>query len=88
LYKRNEAENIGVKLIPGLMNRVNLFNDDFRFGLTHSGEFMQDATPLLDEFESSLKSVLEEVFNPAIPFDQTTEEEVCKYCPYQRMCYR
>jgi CRISPR/Cas system-associated exonuclease Cas4 (RecB family) len=32
--------------------------------------------------------LLEELFNPEQPFDQTTNPENCKYCPYKRICYR
>lgn len=87
LYKKSMATP-GVKLIPGLINRINLFNDDFTFGLWQGGEVLGDATPLLPEFEAQLKTLLEEIFDPETPFDQTQQTENCGYCPYRRLCYR
>lgn len=82
------AEQPGIKLLPGLFNRVNLFDENFRFGLKVAGAFVEDAIPLLEEFEQRLKLLLEELFNPAEPFIQTTSLEICKNCPYHGICYR
>lgn len=87
LYKTNSSSN-GAKLIPGLINRINVFDETFKFGLKMGGEYVTDVTPLLPEFESHLKLLLEEIFNPEEKFDQTTIVESCRYCPYQNICYR
>jgi hypothetical protein len=88
LYKKNVVRYSNVKLVPGLMNRVNLFTEDFVFGLQQPGGSLQDATPLLGLFEEHIKQVLTEIFDPEIPFDQTTDEQVCRLCPYSQLCYR
>jgi hypothetical protein len=77
-----------LKIIPGLINRNNLFDDDFRFGLKINKEYLADATPLFPEFENNLNSLLEEIFNPEGVFDQTDKEEACKICPFTGICYR
>lgn len=77
-----------MKLIPGLMNRVNLFEDNFTFGLKIGKDYVQDATPLLPEFEENLTRLVEELYDPAVPFDQTTDTSICKWCPYQEICCR
>jgi CRISPR/Cas system-associated exonuclease Cas4 (RecB family) len=87
LYKTN-ASQATYRIIPGLINRMNLFDEDFRFGLKMGKNFVEDVDPLLPEFEQQLKGLLEELYNPSIPFDQTTDLEQCKFCPYQRICYR
>ena len=51
-------------------------------------EFLENADPLLPEFQRHLKMLLEEIFDPAIPFDQTKDLEFCKLCSYQHICYR
>ena len=43
---------------------------------------------VLVAFEEGVKAVLSEIFNPDIPFEQTTSEEVCRFCPYHQVCYR
>jgi CRISPR/Cas system-associated exonuclease Cas4 (RecB family) len=87
LYKVN-APRSDDKIVPGLINRMNLFDKDFKFGLKVGKTFVEDVEPLLPEFESQLKLLLEELYNPNVPFDQTTDTEMCKFCPYQRICYR
>ncbi|HEY3430258.1 MAG TPA: PD-(D/E)XK nuclease family protein [Cyclobacteriaceae bacterium] len=87
LYKSNVTDN-GVRLIPGLINRINLFEDAFQFGFTMNRIPLHDINPLLPEFETHLRTLLEEIFNPEEKFDQTTVLETCRLCPYQNICYR
>ncbi|HYG17292.1 MAG TPA: PD-(D/E)XK nuclease family protein [Ohtaekwangia sp.] len=77
-----------LKLVPGLMNRVNLFDENFTFGLKVGNQYVQDAVPLLPEFEANLTALLEDLYNPARPFDQTEDERICKWCPYREICCR
>ncbi len=87
LYKSNTSQT-SHKIVPGLINRMNLFDKDFKFGLKVGKNFVEDVDPLLPEFSQHLKTLVEELYNPAVPFDQTTDLELCKFCPYQRICYR
>ena len=43
------------KIVPGLINRMNLFDKDFKFGLKVGKNFVEDVEPLLPEFEHYLK---------------------------------
>ena len=89
LYKNNRAVSAAdAKIVPGLINRENLFNDSIKFGLTMGKQWVGDASGLLPEFELHLKELLEELFDPAQVFDQTPFTEKCRYCPYQGICYR
>jgi hypothetical protein len=87
LYKTNSVNN-GARLMPGLINRLNLFEDTFQFGFKMKGQYVNDVSPLLPEFEANLRTLLEEIFNPEEKFDQTTILESCRICPYQNICYR
>jgi RecB family exonuclease len=87
LYKP-QVRDADVRILPGLMNRMNLFEEDFQFGLKIGKEYIDDIRPMLPEFESHLKTMLEELFNPDVPFDQTTDVKQCKICAYQGICYR
>ena len=87
LYKTN-VTSLGVRIVPGLINRMNLFEDTFQFGFTMNKIPVRDINPLLPEFEEHLRKLLEEVFNPEEKFDQTTVLESCRICPYQNICYR
>ena len=70
------------------MNRLNLFDEAFRFGLKIGGKYVEDVRPFLPEFEAGLKEMLEEMFDPNVPFTQTMNNTVCRYCPYREICYR
>lgn len=87
LYKANNKSN-GFKIVPGLINRMNLFDRNFQFGLKVDKKYIDDVDQLIPEFEKHLKLLLEELFDPGVPFDQTTDPETCKFCPYQNICYR
>lgn len=89
LYKTSFPAAVGqARLIPGLISRENLFAEKFEFGLTIAKKPIADANLLLPEFESKLRLLLEEIFNPEEKFDQTTVLESCRFCPYQQICYR
>jgi CRISPR/Cas system-associated exonuclease Cas4 (RecB family) len=87
LYKNNNATS-ALKIVPGLINRNNLFDDEFQFGLKMNKGYLEDATPLFPEFERHLSTLLEEIFDPKEVFDQTDKEEACKICPFTGICYR
>lgn len=91
MYALLYAANPGTrdhKIMPGLMNRVNLFDEDFRFGLKIGGEHVEDVRPMLGEFEIELKRVLEELFDPATTFSQTQDTDLCRICSFRDICYR
>jgi CRISPR/Cas system-associated exonuclease Cas4 (RecB family) len=91
LYRKNFLNNGKAgkyRVVPGLINRLNLFDENFSFGLQMGKETITDAVGYLDEFEASLKLVLEELFDPEVPFDQTRDLMNCKFCPYGQICYR
>ena len=54
--------------------------------------YLNDGLPFSEEaflnFESGLKELLKSIFDPAIPFSQTDDEDRCKYCPYIGICNR
>lgn len=87
LYKSNSKGETS-RIVPGLINRMNLFDKEFQFGLKYGNTYVDDVDPLLPEFELLLTEVLDELFSPEIPFDQTTNLDTCKFCPYQAICYR
>ena len=41
-----------------------------------------------DEFETLLGELLDELFNPSIPFRQTEDENACTYCDFKLLCKR
>jgi hypothetical protein len=90
LYKENfsQLHHPATKVVPGLINRMNLFDEGFSFGLKVGKEPIHDADELLPDFSLRLKDLFEELFDPDVVFDQTTDTENCKFCPYSQICYR
>lgn len=88
LYEANHPLAPGEKLLSGLINRNNLFNEPENFGLQMNKEKLHDVQPLMPEFKIHLTQLLEELFNPHEVFDQTTNPSLCKLCPYKNICYR
>lgn len=89
LYKTNmNPAAINTRVSPGLINRMNLFEEASEFGLKMAKAPVQDVKFLLPEFEEHLRVLLEEIFNPETVFDQTTVIETCRICPYKNICYR
>lgn len=43
---------------------------------------------VLEEFESGLKKLVEEIFDTSIPFSQAEDIDRCKWCPYKEICIR
>jgi CRISPR/Cas system-associated exonuclease Cas4 (RecB family) len=88
LYKHEVNDTKALQLKPGLINRKNLFDASFEFGLRMNKQIVDNALPLLPAFEEQLKVMLEELHNPETVFDQTVELETCKYCEFKSICYR
>jgi hypothetical protein len=44
--------------------------------------------PFAQEFKGKLNNLVNEIFNPDVPFYQTSHTENCKTCPYSGICNR
>lgn len=91
LYTK-ELGDVKARMVPGLMNRKNLFDTSFIFGhplgVGRNKKVMDDARAHFPEFESLLEDTLTTLYHPDIPFDQTTNVKACLWCPYKGICRR
>ena len=55
---------------------------DVRQPLTPDGE------PLNEAYTEQLKGVIGEIFDPEVPFRQTSNKKACRYCDYRLLCGR
>jgi len=80
------------RIEPGLFNSRDLFDTDFTWKIQsrHNRHVttVLDFREYLDEFQASLKGLLEELFDAGIPFDQVEDDKKCKWCPYNGICSR
>jgi CRISPR/Cas system-associated exonuclease Cas4 (RecB family) len=42
---------------------------------------------LHQEFETALKTLLEEIFNPNFPFHPTQDAKTCESCAFAQLCH-
>lgn len=57
-------------------------------GAARAKALVTDFAPYAEEFGLRLQTLLEEIFNPGIPFVQTECAGICEYCDYRRLCKR
>ncbi|MGV3683974.1 MAG: PD-(D/E)XK nuclease family protein [Daejeonella sp.] len=62
-----------------------LFSERRRDGLKLSD---QNLDHFKEQFELKLSEKLNEIFDKTIPFVQTTNLDICKYCPFKKICQR
>lgn len=74
--------------IPGIYYIRNIFKEDFKTELCHKdlNVDVMDFAEYKDEFLELLTICLEDIFDPEIPFIQTENLDICKYCAYKSIC--
>lgn len=89
LYQAMHPEN-SKPLKPALFNFKEIFKEDFNPYLKNKEQKseVQDYIEYAVEYESGLRKMLEEMYDPEVPFSQTDNLEKCKYCPYSEICGR
>jgi hypothetical protein len=92
LYQYNFPENT-YPLKPAIFDLKGMFDTKFSPYLEEkeprqAGVKVEDYADYREEVEAGLREVLEELFDPHIPFDQTEDHAKCTWCPYKEMCGR
>ncbi|UII24490.1 PD-(D/E)XK nuclease family protein [Fulvivirga maritima] len=86
LYQKEKApEEV---MVPAVFNKDALFlGEDVLLAHKKFGE-VNNAELFLAEYTEHLKELLAELFDPEVPFDQTDDEQKCKFCAYSNICAR
>jgi len=87
LYQNNFPLKADDQMLTGIMNREFLFGKA-GFGLEMNKSRVYNVLPLMEEFSVHLTTLLEEIFNPEVAFDQTADPKNCEFCPYKNICYK
>lgn len=76
-----------VDLMPSLfrLGRFRAGNNDYRVKVAGNDTVF---SVIRDEFNQGLKKILENLFNPDIPFVQSEDDQVCRYCLFTGICSR
>lgn len=71
---------------PGLLFIQNAGADDYDPTLKLGKELLTDVAPLEAEFTDHLRSLLADIYNPALPMKPTEDKKRCVFCPYAALC--
>ena len=71
---------------PGLLFIQNAGSEDYDPTLKLGKELLTDVAPLEAEFMEHLRSLLADIYNPAVPLKPTDDKKRCAYCPYAALC--
>ena len=71
---------------PALLFIQHASANDYNPVLSIGNEKITDVEPYYKEFKERLTTVINEIFNPEIPFSPTTVTTRCTNCPYKRLC--
>jgi RecB family exonuclease len=89
LYARMYVSKSGAgkTVIPGLYFLKTIYQKNFQYviGKKDAPLVYQDYARELDE---NLKAKLEEIFDREKPFQQTDDRNICRSCPYAKLCRR
>ncbi len=64
------------------------YNADITFGNIKNPETLDDFRDAEKAFEDGLKGLLNKLFEPNVPFEQTPYAENCTFCDYKNLCRR
>ncbi|MHA7128144.1 PD-(D/E)XK nuclease family protein [Algoriphagus namhaensis] len=92
IYQATHPENT-LPLKPAIFNLREIFGDDFNPYLQKKQPYrpgieVEDYREYELDYREGLTTLLEEIYNPTISFDQTEDLKKCAYCPYQEICGR
>ncbi len=82
LYQKNNPST--QQIIPGIYS-MRAISSGFITTTLPEGT---DDNDLISEFEKVLSDVIEDIFNPELPFIQTDDLDTCKWCDYKGICNR
>ena len=71
---------------PGLLFIQNAGADDYDPTLKLGKELLTDVAPLEAEFTDYLRSLLADIYDPALPLKPTEDKKRCVFCPYAALC--
>ena len=79
--------------MPGIVYTKQIFNEQFSNQILYKPAKntsipVENYTDYETEFISGLRTCVEELFDPEVPFVQTNSIEACTYCDFKTICNR
>jgi CRISPR/Cas system-associated exonuclease Cas4 (RecB family) len=80
-------ENKEFSVAPAIYYLRSIFKD-FNPAVSCNKNPINDMTAFLPEFTERLNTLIEEIFDPNVPFSQTFNEKNCAWCAFKDVCGR
>lgn len=90
LYKKESKHGV---IMPGIVYTKQIFNEQFSNQILYKPAKntsipIENYADYETEFISGLRTCVEELFDPEVPFVQTNSIEACTYCDFKTICNR
>ncbi|MFC2771128.1 MAG: PD-(D/E)XK nuclease family protein [Porphyromonas endodontalis] len=86
LQPRNNRVQPSLYQLKGMCSNKESYNPLIRFNQTEIEDYA--TSEIRDSYCHELHEVLLRLFSPDVPFAQTEDEEVCRYCAFKAICAR
>lgn len=81
-------KNGNLPISPAIYYLRSIFNDSFDPRIVHGKTAIDNIEYLMEEFIKNLNELINEIFDPSVPFNQTENNEACKWCEFKEVCRR
>lgn len=78
-------QNPDIHISPAVYYLRSVFKD-FDPRVKIDKEYISDVSKYLPEFTAKFNGVVEEIFNPSVPFTQTLNNKNCQWCTFKELC--
>ena len=92
ILMHSSQQELNVAIVPGLYPIMVISKDDFDYhisiGPPRQKKIIGDYMDFNEEFQGMLTAIVEEIYNPSVPFLPTEIKNRCEYCLYRMICHR
>ncbi len=82
------ADNKNPVITPAVYPLKTIYTSGFETILKDGKKDVSDFNEYKDHFKERVMDLLEDIFNPGIPFVQTGNIKCCEHCPFLEICHR
>ena len=86
LYALFWTERYHDEVMPSLYFAKAMRENGYDNHITIGKETIYRFSSIAQEYKENLKSCLETLFSPSVPFSKTKNRRICEYCPYAPLC--
>lgn len=92
LYASIMCRQNQLKIAPALLYIHKASSETYspviKMGELRNKQEVNDFKVYEEDFRENLNNLLQEIYNPDVPFNQTENKKICEYCDYKILCKR